>query len=86
MARYTDHDLLAAEALRICESVRELGPLQTYNHLAAQCQRDPERMAQMLMCLATWVPYDEEPVGGLVARAEAIVDGRIRAAGSRTAS
>lgn len=75
MARYTDHDQLAAEALQIAEDVRELAPLATYQRLAAQCARDPERMAQVIMCLSAWLDPDT-PVGALVARAEAITEAR----------
>lgn len=75
MARYTDHDQLAAEALQIAEDVRELAPLATYQRLAAQCARDPERMAQVIMCLSVWLDPDT-PVGALIARAEAITEAR----------
>ncbi|WP_280185168.1 MULTISPECIES: hypothetical protein [Nocardia] len=75
MARYTDHDQLAAEALQIAEDVRELGSLGVYRRLAAQCFRDPERMAQVIMCLSAWLD-PETPVGTLIARAEAITEAR----------
>ncbi|WP_433660766.1 hypothetical protein ACQPW1_00305 [Nocardia sp. CA-128927] len=79
MARHTDHDELAAEALSICAAVRELGPAETYRTLTLACQRDPERMAQVAMTLATWVDYDG-PTSALIKRAEAIVESRIDAA------
>ncbi|WP_280441053.1 hypothetical protein [Nocardia brasiliensis] len=84
MARYSDHDELAREALSICAAVRELGPVQTYHHLTYACQRDPERMAQLLMCLAAWVDFDG-PTSALVRRAEAIVESRVQAAEARAA-
>ncbi len=80
MARYTDLDRCAADALDLCECVRERGPLETYRHLAALCARDPERMAQILMTLAAFVDF-ESPLSVLRARVDAIVEGRVRAAG-----
>ncbi|MFE3196240.1 hypothetical protein ACFXHA_45095 [Nocardia sp. NPDC059240] len=85
MARYTDHDDIAAEALLVCEAVRELAPLEVYRRLAHMCARNPESGAQLLMCLATWVDY-EAPVSKLADRAEAIVEGRIRAVATRLVS
>ncbi|MFC9892138.1 hypothetical protein ACFVMC_00450 [Nocardia sp. NPDC127579] len=85
MARYTDHDQLGAAALELCEAVREIGPLELYRRLAAHCVRDPERMAQILMCLAAWVDYDG-PAGALTDRAAAIVECRVQSAGARSAS
>ncbi|MBF6060557.1 hypothetical protein IU500_07165 [Nocardia terpenica] len=80
MTRYTDLDDCAAAALTVCERVREMGPLETYRHLAAQCARDPERMAQILMALAAFVDI-EAPLSVLRARVDAIVEDRVRAAG-----
>lgn len=85
MARHTDHDKLAAEALTICADVREEGPQEVYTRLALRCARDPERMAQVLMCLAAWVDFDA-PTSALGDRAVAIVEGRVRAAGRSVAA
>ncbi|WP_067573641.1 hypothetical protein [Nocardia acidivorans] len=85
MARHTDHDEIAAEALLVCEAIRELAPLQVYTTLAIRCARDPERMAQVLMCVAAWVDY-EGPVSELAKRVDEIVEGRIRAVGQRLVS
>ncbi|MEV0031395.1 hypothetical protein [Nocardia sp. NPDC050793] len=79
MPRHTDHDELAREALSICASVREVGPQQNYQHLAVACARDPERMAQLLMCLAVWVDF-EGPTSVLTRRAAGVVEGRVQAA------
>ncbi|MGY4098079.1 hypothetical protein ACW2Q0_00705 [Nocardia sp. R16R-3T] len=72
MARYTNHDEIAADALRLCEELRERAPLAMYRRLAAHCERDPERMAQVIMCLAAFVDIDEE-MSALTARVEEIV-------------
>ncbi|MEU6582842.1 hypothetical protein [Nocardia sp. NPDC046763] len=85
MGRHTDHNQLAAEALLICESVRELAPIAVYRDLTRVCAKDPERAAQLLMCLAAWVDF-EGPTSRLTARAEAIVDSRLRAIQARFAS
>ncbi|MBF6187606.1 hypothetical protein [Nocardia farcinica] len=69
MARYTDHDEIAAEALQLSEDVRELDPHATFRRLSHACARDPERMAQVLMCLAVWLDPDAS-TALLVARAE----------------
>ena len=87
MARYADHDDIADHAMRVCQDIRDpdVGPLFFYRELAGQCETDPERMAQLIMCLAAWVPY-EEPMSSLVARMDAITEERARAWGSRFAS
>ncbi|MBF6459835.1 hypothetical protein IU433_12385 [Nocardia puris] len=71
MARYTDHDETAAEALALVEELRDRAPLAMYQRVAAHCRRDPERMAQVLMALAAFVDPDE-PLSTLIARVEAI--------------
>lgn len=87
MARHSDHDEIAAHALRVCEDIRDpdVGPLFFYQELTAQCRDDPERMAQLIMCLAAWAPY-EEPISSLMARSQAITEERVRAWGSGIAS
>lgn len=79
MARHTDHDKLAAEALSLAADIREEYPQEVYNRLALRCARDPERMAQVLMTLAAWVDFDG-PTSALGDRAAQISDNRIRAA------
>ncbi|MBF6289280.1 hypothetical protein [Nocardia cyriacigeorgica] len=71
MARYTDHDEIAAEALQLCEEIRDRAPLHMYRRLAAHCHRDPERMAQVIMALAAMV-NDEESLAAMAARIVAI--------------
>lgn len=85
MARYTDLDQLARAAMQVAEDVRELGPLEVYRRLALRCARDPEPMAQILMCLAVWLDF-ESPTSTFEERAVAIVEARVQAAGSRSAS
>lgn len=65
MAAYEDLDQCAADALELCELVRQCDPKQMYRHLAVQCYRDPERLAQMLMTLAVFVDPDAATTGGL---------------------
>jgi hypothetical protein len=79
MARYTNHDEIAAEALQLCEEIREHAPLQMYRRLAAHCHRDPERMAQLIMALAAMV-NDEESLGQMAERIESIATDRTRTA------
>lgn len=79
MTRYEDPDEIAAEALQLCEDVREIDRERTYRRLAVQCVRDPERMTQVLMCLAIWVDPDV-PISVLGDRAEAIAATRDRRA------
>lgn len=79
MARHTDHDKLAAEALSVCADVREESPQEVYTRLALRCAHDPERMAQVLMTLAAWVDFDG-PTSALGDRVASIVDSRVRAA------
>ena len=76
MSFYETHDKIAERALRACMEVREFGPLSVYRRLATECVREPERMAQVLMCLAAWVDV-ESPTSALVERAEAITRGRV---------
>lgn len=74
MTAYEEIDEVAAHALQVCEDVRERGSRDVYSRLAVACMRQPDRMAQVLMCLAIWVDYDG-PVGALMDRAEAIATG-----------
>lgn len=53
--RYTDHDQLAAEALRLRDAVRGTEPVELYDQLTRDCAADPERMAQVIMTLAVLV-------------------------------
>lgn len=78
MARYTDPDEIAAEALQLSEDVREVDPQATFRRLTLACQRDPERMAQVLMCLAIWLDPDVS-VGTLISRAESIAQAKAAA-------
>ena len=77
MAARSDHDEIAAHALRICEDMREVdvGTYWHYKELAEQCAADPDRMAQVIMALASWVPF-EAPPSTLADRAQAVADGR----------
>ncbi|MCM6776244.1 hypothetical protein NDR87_18880 [Nocardia sp. CDC159] len=84
-ARYHDHDEIAANALMICDDLRSQPLLQMYRGLAAECAWFPERMAQLLMCLAAWVDYDS-PLSVLEERARAIVEFRIADAQGRVLS
>lgn len=56
--RYTDHDELAAEALRLRSAVRSTEPVEMYDELTHACATDPERMAQVVMALAILVDPD----------------------------
>ena len=75
MAAYVDHDELAADVLQLVEDVQETDRDRSFTHLTLRCQRDPERMAQVLMCLAIWMD-PETPVSVLAQRAEAIAGER----------
>ena len=85
MSFYETHDAIASRALEICSEVRELGPLAVYQHLAVQCVREPERMAQVLMCLGAWVDVDSS-VSALVERAESITRVRVAQKNAQVAS
>lgn len=76
MAAYIDLDQLAADALQLVEDIREVDPGRSFAHLALRCQRDPERMAQVVMCLAIWMDPDT-PLSVLGQRAEAIAAGMV---------
>lgn len=80
MTRYADHGELAAEALGIAEQVRETGPLELYRYLTNQCVRDPERMAQIIMCLGVWLDPDVT-TDELIRRAESAVESRVAVVG-----
>lgn len=75
MAHYEDLDEVAKHALDICQDVRDadLGPQWHYSELARKCVAEPERMAQVILCLATWVPF-ESPPSTLADRAQAVTD------------
>lgn len=77
MARYTDLDQCAADALALSERVRDAAPLHTYQHLAAQCRRNPERMAQIIMALAVFVD-PAATTGQLKALVEDAVESRMQ--------
>ncbi len=81
MARHNDHDEIAKQALGVCEDVRDpdVGPKFLYDSLVAKCRQDPERMIQVLLCLAVWVPFEAAP-STLADRAEAVADARADAA------
>lgn len=85
MAFYETHDAIAKNALEICSQVRELGPLSVYRNLALECVREPERMAQTMMCLAAWVDVDS-PTSALIERAEAITRERVAQKNAAVAS
>lgn len=74
MAAYTDLDELAADVLQMVEVIQQTDRDRNFAHLTLRCQRDPERMAQMLMCLAIWMD-PETPLSVLIQRAEAIAGG-----------
>ncbi|WP_040815090.1 hypothetical protein [Nocardia concava] len=78
MARYENRDDIAERALAICYDVRDpdVGAQFHYSQLAHACQADPERMAQILLCLATWVPV-EQGREALADRAQSVVDARV---------
>lgn len=79
MTRYDDHHKIAIAALHLAEQVRDVGPLELYRSLAIQCARDPERMAQIIMCLAIWLDPSTSTLQ-LARRAEAVAEDRVRAA------
>lgn len=81
MARYTDHHKIAVTALDIAEQVRECAPLELYRSLTHQCAQDPERMAQIIMCLAVWLDPTTSTLQ-LARRAEAAAESRIKPAGA----
>ena len=81
MSRYEDHNKIAIAALDLAEQVRERGPAELYRHLTYQCVRDPERMAQILMCLAIWLDPTTSTLQ-LARRAEAVVRCRVRTPGA----
>lgn len=74
MSAYEEIDQVVAHALQVCADVRECGSRDVYSRLAVACMRQPDRMAQVLMCLAIFVDY-EGPVRVLMDRAEAIAMG-----------
>lgn len=74
--RYTNHDDIAAAALNVCEQLRELWPLELYRQLVDQCIEDPERMAQVVMALAAFVPTDES-ILTTIRRVESITDQKV---------
>lgn len=76
MAAYTDLDQLAADALQLVEDIRDVDPDRSFAHLTVRCQRDPERMAQVVMCLAIWMDPDVS-LSVLGQRAEALAGGRL---------
>lgn len=77
MPARNDLDEVAAHALRICEDLREadVGTDWHYGELAQQCATDPDRMAQVIMCLAVWVPFEQAP-STLADRAQSVADYR----------
>lgn len=74
---YVDYDKLAGAAIALCEQVRDLEPEATFVELTKRCAKDPQRMAQVLMCLAIWVDI-EGPASALTDRAEAVARGHVR--------
>lgn len=78
--RYSDVHRVAIAALDLAEQVRDTGPLELYNSLARQCAEDPERMAQILMCLAVWLDPTTSTLQ-LGRRAEAAVASRVKPIG-----
>ncbi|WP_330253055.1 hypothetical protein OG874_00120 [Nocardia sp. NBC_00565] len=81
MARYEDHHKIAIAALDLAEQVRDSDPMQLYRHLALQCARDPERMAQIIMCLAVWLDPTTSTLQ-LGRRAEAAAASRVKPVGA----
>lgn len=69
------HDLLAEETLRLAENLRETDPAVLYADLVARGRKEPERLAQMLMCALVWLDVDVT-TSELVARAEAVAADR----------
>lgn len=83
--RYTDHDAIANAALQVCEDIRDQWPLELYRNLVEQCIAEPERMAQIVMALAAFVPV-EESILTTIRRVEAITDRRIERTNLRVVS
>lgn len=81
MTRYDDVHKVAIAALDLSEQVRECGPLELYSSLTRQCARDPERMAQIIMCLAVWLDPTTSTLQ-LARRAEAAAQGRVKRVGA----
>lgn len=77
MARYATHDKIAIAALDIAEQVRDTAPAEVYRHLTNRCSRDPEAMAQILMCLGIWLEPTTSTLT-LARRAEAVAQCRVR--------
>lgn len=78
---YSTHDEIATAALRLCDDVRTTAPAVMYERVAKWCRREPEKAAQLLMCLAVWTDPDAsmEELGDRaesVARANAEADAR----------
>lgn len=67
---------VAATAHSLCMSIRESDPRELFTQIATQCECDPERMAQVVMALAAWVPVDE-PLSARGERVEAITMARL---------
>lgn len=80
MTRFTEHHQLAIAALDIAEQVRDTAPAELYRHLTNQCARDPERMAQIIMCLAVWLDPETSTLQ-LARRAEAAAQCRVKPTG-----
>lgn len=76
MAAYTDLDQLATDSLALVQDIQAMEPARSFAHLTVRCQHDPERMAQVLMCLAIWMDPDVT-LSVLAARAEAIASGHL---------
>ncbi|PPJ31876.1 hypothetical protein C5E45_32825 [Nocardia nova] len=76
MSAYIDLDQCAADALELCALVRQRDPKRMYSHLAIQCYRDPERMAQIMMALAAFVDPETSTTGALRRILDAAVAGR----------
>lgn len=76
MAAHTDLDQLAADALQLVEDIRDIEPGRSFAHLTVRCQRDPERMAQVVMCLAIWMDPDTT-LSVLAERAAAVAAGHL---------
>lgn len=83
--RYTDHDAIATAALQVCEDIRDQWPLELYRNLVEQCIAEPERMAQIVMALAAFVPV-EESILATIRRVEAITDRRVERTNLRVVS
>jgi hypothetical protein len=81
MARYASHERIAAAALDIAEQVRDTAPAELYRHLTNRCARDPEAMAQIVMCLGIWLDPTTSTLQ-LARRAEAVGQCRVRTPGA----